>query len=78
MFCLCCRGFVVLTPCIGLCRREEDVCVGCKRTLDEIIAWGKMTDDQRAAIMAELPQRPDPKPPEPIRPSRNPFKRRFS
>jgi len=67
----------VLTPCIGHCRREDDVCVGCKRTLDEIINWGKMTDDERAAIMAQLSQRPDPQRPEPARRSRNPFKRRI-
>jgi predicted Fe-S protein YdhL (DUF1289 family) len=67
----------VLTPCIGHCRREDDVCVGCKRTLDEIINWGKMTDDERAAIMTQLSQRPDPQRPEPARRSRNPFKRRI-
>lgn len=67
----------MLTPCIGHCRREDDVCVGCKRTLDEIINWGKMTDDERAAIMAQLSQRPDPQRPEPTRRSRNPFKRRI-
>lgn len=67
----------MLTPCIGHCRREDDVCVGCKRTLDEIINWGKMTDDERAAIMAQLSQRPDPQRPKPARRSRNPFKRRI-
>ncbi|SIO32940.1 DUF1289 domain-containing protein [Salinivibrio sp. ES.052] len=67
----------MLTPCIGHCRREDDVCIGCKRTLDEIIRWGNMTDDQRATVMAQLSQRPEPQSAEPPRRSRNPFKRRL-
>ena len=26
----------ILTPCIGVCRLENDICVGCKRTIEEI------------------------------------------
>ncbi|WP_116643903.1 DUF1289 domain-containing protein [Salinivibrio sp. HTSP] len=66
----------MLTPCIGHCRREEDICLGCKRTLDEIVRWGKMTDTEREIIMLELGNRPDPCPTDPPRRSRNPFKRR--
>ena len=25
-----------LTPCIGVCTLEDDVCIGCDRTIDEI------------------------------------------
>ena len=25
-----------LTPCIGVCTLEDDVCIGCNRTIDEI------------------------------------------
>jgi len=25
-----------LTPCIGICTLEDDVCIGCNRTIDEI------------------------------------------
>lgn len=32
-------------------------CIGCARTLDEIVRWAEMTDAERARIMAELPQR---------------------
>ena len=25
-----------LTPCIGVCTLEDDICIGCNRTIDEI------------------------------------------
>ena len=25
-----------LTPCIGVCKLEDDICIGCKRTIREI------------------------------------------
>jgi uncharacterized protein len=33
---------------------RRGVCLGCWRTLDEIGAWGSMTDEKRDAVMAEL------------------------
>jgi predicted Fe-S protein YdhL (DUF1289 family) len=32
-------------------------CRGCYRTLEEIGRWGSMSDAEREAIMAKLPQR---------------------
>jgi len=29
-------GQVLETPCIGVCTLEDDVCIGCNRTIDEI------------------------------------------
>lgn len=46
------------TPCIGVCVMEPDgLCRGCTRTIEEIVAWGQMTPDQRRAIMATLSDR---------------------
>jgi predicted Fe-S protein YdhL (DUF1289 family) len=36
---------------------EQRYCVGCLRTLGEIARWGEMSDDERAAILAQLPAR---------------------
>jgi predicted Fe-S protein YdhL (DUF1289 family) len=36
---------------------QRGVCLGCCRTLDEIGAWGGMTDEERDRVMAELPDR---------------------
>ena len=47
----------VSTPCIKVCRIEGTLCVGCWRTLDEIAAWGSMSESQRLAVMASLPAR---------------------
>jgi predicted Fe-S protein YdhL (DUF1289 family) len=47
------------TPCIAVCMIDPrtNLCFGCGRTLPEIARWGKMTGDERRALMAELPER---------------------
>lgn len=49
----------IASPCIQVCvvHREARICTGCYRTLDEIASWSRMTDAERAAIMAALPDR---------------------
>ena len=49
----------VQSPCVKLCvvHPEERICVGCFRTIDEIATWGRLTPDQRDAIIADLPER---------------------
>ncbi len=36
---------------------EQRYCVGCLRTLGEIARWGEMNEDERAAVIRELPGR---------------------
>jgi len=36
---------------------ERGVCLGCFRTLDEIAAWGGMTDAERSRVMEGLAER---------------------
>ncbi|MFD0857436.1 DUF1289 domain-containing protein [Roseovarius aquimarinus] len=47
------------SPCIRVCvvHPEARICTGCLRSIDEITRWSKMTNDERAGIMAELPGR---------------------
>ena len=33
------------------------LCLGCKRTLDEIARWGAMSDEERGRVLVELPRR---------------------
>lgn len=48
----------VASPCIGVCRmRDDDVCEGCLRTLDEIAEWSVATDERRAAILLSIAAR---------------------
>jgi predicted Fe-S protein YdhL (DUF1289 family) len=36
---------------------SRNLCLGCKRTLDEIARWGTMSDAAREQVLAELPLR---------------------
>ena len=52
----------IVTPCVKVCAvdGQTGVCLGCRRTLPEIAGWSRLSDEERAAIMAALPHRPDP------------------
>jgi len=49
----------IASPCVKLCvvHPVERICVGCLRSIDEISGWSRMTHDERASVMAELPER---------------------
>ena len=46
----------IATPCIKVCiiDGQSSLCLGCYRTLKEVATWGRMSDDERAEIMAGL------------------------
>lgn len=50
---------MIQSPCINICvmDKQQDLCVGCYRSLAEIAGWGGMTPAERQAIMAQLPGR---------------------
>lgn len=46
------------SPCIGICRLEQDkLCVGCYRMIDEITGWAQSDTAARAAILLRTEQR---------------------
>ncbi|MES2472662.1 MAG: DUF1289 domain-containing protein [Pseudomonadota bacterium] len=47
------------SPCIKICTYDpaSGLCSGCGRTLTEIGNWFSMSDDQRRAVMEQLPER---------------------
>lgn len=49
----------VATPCVKVCfvDGKSRLCLGCFRSLPEIAKWQRFTDEEREAIMAELPSR---------------------
>ena len=49
----------VISPCISVCRinPRTRLCEGCRRTMAEIAAWLDYSDDEKRAIIAELPTR---------------------
>lgn len=54
---------MIASPCNKLCAMdaEQRYCLGCKRTLDEIVRWGEMNDAEREAVLAALAARPESK-----------------
>jgi predicted Fe-S protein YdhL (DUF1289 family) len=52
----------IATPCVKVCAVDgaSGYCLGCRRTLAEIAGWARFSDEERAAITAALPDRPDP------------------
>lgn len=50
---------MVPSPCTNVCRMQaaSGWCEGCQRTLEEIAAWGTMTDADKRAIRRQLEQR---------------------
>ncbi|WP_105168456.1 DUF1289 domain-containing protein [Pseudoalteromonas sp. T1lg23B] len=48
----------VESPCVrNCCLNDKDICLGCGRTLAEILAWGKADTVQRQHILARGKQR---------------------
>ena len=45
------------SPCISVCRYDNEVCAGCGRTIDEVVGWWDMTDDEKQAVLIRLEKR---------------------
>ncbi|MCE2594096.1 DUF1289 domain-containing protein [Motilimonas cestriensis] len=50
--------FEVKSPCVrNCCLNEQDICLGCHRSLDEIIAWHDSNDSEKEKILNQAKQR---------------------
>jgi predicted Fe-S protein YdhL (DUF1289 family) len=49
----------IASPCIQVCviDGESGLCLGCYRSLPEVAAWARFTDEERARLMSTLPGR---------------------
>ncbi len=47
------------SPCIGVCRIGDRHCLGCFRTIREIGGWSSYSDEEKRAVLAQLPGRRD-------------------
>jgi hypothetical protein len=46
------------SPCIRTCcLDDDDVCIGCGRSLAEIVSWGTASDDEKREVLARSRQR---------------------
>lgn len=49
---------VVHSPCVGVCALDDDdVCIGCMRSGQEITQWGYVDNDGKRAILKLVEQR---------------------
>jgi predicted Fe-S protein YdhL (DUF1289 family) len=47
-----------MSPCISVCTLDEALtCMGCRRSLDEIRHWAKLSGPQQWALVKELRER---------------------
>lgn len=44
------------SPCVGMCKIENDICSGCLRTLDEISEWTLYDPAEKMKIMSRIEQ----------------------
>lgn len=51
----------VSSPCIGVCTIDPSrgLCLGCWRSIDDIVGWGGFSEPRRLAVMAVLAERRD-------------------
>jgi predicted Fe-S protein YdhL (DUF1289 family) len=48
----------VKSPCIHVCAlNENDLCVGCYRSGDEILGWMEMSNDERSEVLRLVDKR---------------------
>ena len=48
----------IQSPCVGnCCLDDEDICLGCFRSMDEILGWSASSDEERRAILNETVSR---------------------
>lgn len=49
---------IVPSPCVGICCPDEnDICMGCLRTMPEVTQWWDMSNDQKRDLLKKLPGR---------------------
>lgn len=48
----------VESPCVrNCCLDEQDVCLGCGRSIDDILEWGRADSERRRALLEVAQQR---------------------
>lgn len=45
----------IKSPCIDKCKYDEDnICMGCHRTMHEIVNWSDFSDDKKVEIIKRV------------------------
>jgi len=49
---------IVLSPCVGVCALDDDdICIGCLRSGQEITQWGYVDNEGKRAILRNVEAR---------------------
>ena len=49
------KKVIVRSPCVDICALDDnDICIGCYRSGDEITAWGKMSNETKLATLDKV------------------------
>ncbi|AZZ93430.1 DUF1289 domain-containing protein [Hahella sp. KA22] len=49
---------VVRSPCVSICALDEDeICIGCHRSVEEIAGWSRMSNEQRMDVLKKVADR---------------------
>ncbi len=53
-----CSILPVPSPCVrNCCLDEDDICLGCFRSLEEIMVWGTVDDEKKHRILQQAANR---------------------
>lgn len=48
----------VPSPCVSICALDDNnVCLGCYRSGEEISRWGELSNDEKRAVMEKVGER---------------------
>ena len=48
----------VRSPCVSMCALDEnDICVGCHRSGEEITRWSRMSNEERRDVLRKVAER---------------------
>ena len=48
----------VKSPCKLVCKYDEEkVCIGCRRTMEEIVNWPEYSDPERLLVLKRIRER---------------------
>jgi predicted Fe-S protein YdhL (DUF1289 family) len=49
------------SPCVDVCKLDSraGICIGCLRTIDEIVRWAQLSAAERRSVLADIPRRKD-------------------
>jgi uncharacterized protein len=48
----------VVSPCVDICRLDpQGLCVGCRRSIEEITEWSRASEARRREILRDIARR---------------------